>query len=95
MIPQWLASFGGDDPFLFFRFLLVLFGTFYTLLRGAESLIRLVNLLYRPGRRYEVLRHYVVVQLLRVRFRRFGWDYLHIAGLIAIMVFVIWLHRFV
>ncbi|NLX03596.1 MAG: hypothetical protein GXY33_00475 [Phycisphaerae bacterium] len=93
---NWLAGgIEGFDPFFFFRRILVIFATLYSGLILARAGWRWFKYLYFPDRSRQLLRRYLFIQLMRVRLRRFGGDLLQIAGLLAIMGLVIWLHRFV
>lgn len=93
-----VAMFGGSaqiDPFFLYRKCLVVFCLIYTLIRTSQSLVRWMGFLSRPGRSHRLLRHYLSLSLLRLSPRRFGRDLLQIVVLLAIVVGLLWLHRFV
>ena len=60
--------------------------------------VRICQTVYRwlvyfgGSRERAVLGQYVAVQLLRLRFRRFRWDFAQIGVLAAVLVGVIWWH---
>lgn len=81
----------GFDLFDFYRFLL-------SVLVGSYATVRLVTFIWRlqyigfgDPRARGLLRQYLLIQMLRVRFRRFAWDLLQIA--LLLVVFILLLHR--
>jgi len=79
------------DLFEFYRFLLAL-------LVGVYCVVKLISFLWRWHRfdsRYRwapLVRRYVVVQLLRIRVRRFVLDFLQIAALALILILLVSRH---
>jgi len=83
------------DLFVLFRRLLLIFGTTYTVVKTVSLIGRLRRFL-RSREQHDIwLRGYVFAQLTELRLRRFGWDAMHIVGLVAILAGVIYLHRLV
>ncbi len=80
------------DLFFVFRRFLVLFVSIYTALHLIRTLWRWFKFLTFPSRSRKLMRHYLIVQLLRTRLRRFAGDGLQIAALLAIMVGIVYLH---
>ena len=83
------------DFFYLFRRLLVVVCTVYAAVRLGQTAIRWHGVLWSGGRKTTVLRHYMMVQLLRVRLRRFTVDLLQIAALAGALAALIYLHRLV
>ena len=83
------------DLFYLFRRLLVVVCSIYTVVRLGQTAVRWHNVLWSGGRKTTVLRHYMMVQLLRVRVRRFTVDLLQIAALVVALAAMIYLHRLV
>ena len=82
------------EPFFLFRRLLMIFCSVYALIRLTQSASRWYGYFWSPDRSRRVLRHYLHVHLLRVRFLRFWRDLLQIAVLTAVFLVIVWLHRF-
>lgn len=80
------------DLFEMYRWLLVIVGTVYTLICMAQTLFRWLDY-FSESRRKQVLGHYAVVLLLRIRLRQFAWDLCQIAALLAVLAMVIYAHR--
>ncbi len=83
------------DLFVLFRRLLLIFGTTYTAVKTVSLMWRFRRFLRSRQRRDIWLRGYLFAQLAELRLRRFGWDAMHIVGLVAILGGVIYLHRLV
>jgi hypothetical protein len=81
------------DLFYVFRYLLCLVCGIYTLARICQGIWRWRQWLCQEGRAPGLLRGYLVVQLLRVRFRRHGPDILQILVLVLVLWQVILLHQ--
>ncbi len=84
----------SQEPDLFdmYRWMLVVIGTVYTLICMAQTLFRWLDY-FGESRRTQVLGHYAVVLLLRVRLRKFMWDLCQIGALLAIFGLVVYAHR--
>ena len=83
------------DLFVLFRRLLLIFGTTYTVVKTVSLMGRLRRFLRSRQRRDIWLRGYLFAQLAELRLGRFGWDAMHIVGLVAMLGGVIYLHRLV
>ncbi len=83
---------GDVDLFVLYRWLLAIVCTVYTVVRTGQSLWRWVDF-FGSSRRTAVLGHYTGVLLLQVRVRRFAWDLCQIAVLVAVLGYVVHLHR--
>lgn len=84
---------GQFDLFFVFRRLLVVFCTVYAAVRIGQTWLRWLAYLYRPERPAELLRRYVSLHLLRVRWHRFWPDYVHIGALGGFLILLIYLHH--
>ncbi len=81
------------DLFAFYRWVLFIIGTVYTVVVTARSLWSWVEFLWAPERWSGPLRRYVLVQALRIRIRRFTLELAQIAALTAAFFILVWLHR--
>lgn len=80
------------DLFEFYRFMLaVLVGTYGTV-RLISSIWRWQGLGKGGPRTQALFRRYVLIQLARVRFRRFWWDFVTIAMLAFIFILLVRWH---
>ncbi len=50
---------------------------------------------FHSGRRTAVLGRYAMVLMLRLRIRRFSWELLQIVGLLVILAWLVYIHRWV
>jgi len=83
------------DLFFLFRRLLVIVCSVYAAVRLGQSAWRWFNYLIQPGRSHELLRNYLAVYVLSIRFRRFMKDYMQIGALVGVLAVMIWLHGLV
>jgi uncharacterized membrane protein len=83
---------GGRDLFQVWRLLLTTICAIYAAVVAARSLWRWGVLLSGPGRTTSMMRSYMVVQLLRLRIRRFAWEFTRIGLCILILVVVLYWH---
>ncbi len=83
---------GGFDLFEFYRFFLALLVCIY----GTARLIAFIwrsSVVGTGGQLSSaLLRRYVIVLLLRLRFRRFLYEFVVIGGLASILILLLWLH---
>ena len=83
----------GFDLFEFYRFLLAVLVCTY----GTIKLILFIWYWHRTGGEGWVgpalVRRYVIVLLLRLRFRRFAYEFLVIGGLAGVLVLLLRLHK--
>ena len=82
----------GRDIFDLFRCLLVIFVATYLALRAANFIMQIQTAAESAGRRGTLMARYMWVQLLRARLRRFSWDLVQIAALLALLVYLLILH---
>ena len=80
------------DLFELYRRLLLIALTVYALLRLIRTVETVGGVLLSRRREFVMLRQYVAVQFLRLRLRRFAWDWVEIAGLLVVVSFLGWLH---
>lgn len=81
------------DLFGFYRWILFLIGTVYTIVVTGRSVLSWLEWLWSPERWSGPLRRYVLVQALRIRFRRFTLELAEIAALAGAFAVLVWLHR--
>jgi hypothetical protein len=81
------------DLFLIYRWGLSLVIGVYTVLVTARVVRRWLAWFTTPGPE-GVVGRYAGALLLRTRVRRLGWDFVQIAGLLAVLAGIIYLHRF-
>ena len=80
------------DLFQIFRWLLATICTVYTLVYSWQTLIGWLN--YFNSSRYGMMMgRYTAILLLRIRFRRFAWDLLHIVALVGLFFYIVYLHH--
>ncbi|NLX20753.1 MAG: hypothetical protein GXY55_03655 [Phycisphaerae bacterium] len=82
------------DMFFTFRWLLAIVCTVYAVVCIWRSWVGWL-MYFRSGRRTAVLGHYAMVLLLRVRIRRFSCELFQIAALLAILGWLVYVHRWV
>jgi hypothetical protein len=82
----------APDLFEMYRWLLVIVCTVYTLVFVSQSLYGWVEY-FSQSRRTQVLGHYAVVLLLRMRLKKFRRDLWQIGLLLAILGAIIYAHR--
>ena len=80
------------DLFFVFRWILVTVCTIYAAAQVGQSLWRWLDY-FAGSRRTAVLGHYVMVQLLRLRLRRFGFELLQIVVLLVVLGCLVYGHR--
>ena len=80
------------DLFVMYRWLLATVCTVYAVVCIARSLWQWL-IYFAQSRPQVVLGHYAGALLLRTRVQRFGWDFVQIAGLLAILGYVVYLHH--
>ena len=83
---------GDVDLFVLYRWLLAIVCTVYTVVRTGQSLWRWLAY-FSSSRHTAVLGRYTALLLVRLRARRFGWELCQIAVLLAVLGYVIHLHR--
>ena len=83
---------GDGELFVLYRWLLAIVGAVYTVVQTGRSLWRWLGY-FGSSRRTAVLGRYTGLLLLRVRLRRLAWDLGQIAVLLAVLGYVIYLHR--
>jgi hypothetical protein len=83
---------GGRDLFEAWRFLLTTTCTIYALVITARSLWGWYTYLAAPGRVRGVMRTYATVQLLRLRFRTFAWEFAQIGLWLVLLLLVLSWH---
>jgi hypothetical protein len=82
------------DLFYLFRYALVLICTVYAALQIASSLWGWHRYLTPSRRETAVLRQYVILQLLRLRVRRFIPDVIQIVLLLGVLGYLVRLHHY-
>lgn len=82
----------APDLFEMYRWMLVVVCTVYTVICTAQTLLGWMQF-FSESRRKQVLGHYAVVLLLRLRTRQFAWDLCQIAVLLAILAAIVYAHR--
>lgn len=83
----------GFDPFIWFRWLLAIFGTTYAVVMTGRGVWRVVLFFSGRGRGKTILRRVLAVQLLRMRVRCLAGELAQIGLLVAALVLCLWLHR--
>jgi hypothetical protein len=83
------------DLFQLWRYLLMIFCTVYTIVRTGESFWRWYLYLWSGDRSTTVMRHYLWVQVLRLRVHRFTLELVQIVALSALFLAISWAHRYV
>ena len=83
------------DLFYFWRRLLVVVVGIYCLITTVDRTIGYWRLLHGQERHWGYARKYLLIQLLRVGWRDVGWELTQIAFASAVLVTLIWAHRFV
>lgn len=81
------------DLFELYRLLLTTVCTIYALVITARSVWRWMEYLSAPDKMTSVMRRYAVASLLRLRLRRFTWEFAQIAFWLIAFVVVLDLHR--
>lgn len=95
MTDQVLRDLSSADLFMLYRRLLVIFCSIYAGIRLMQTIGRWFKFLAFPDRSRRLLRSYLFVHILRVRWRRFGPEYIQIGGLLCILTLIVWLHYIV
>lgn len=93
LLMPWAA--GEFDLFIFFRWWLSLVCLIYAGILSIRSLLGWIDYLGQPDRARTMLRHYVIVQLLRLRVRRFRAELLRIAAWSMVLMLLIRAHAWV
>jgi hypothetical protein len=83
---------GGFDFFHLFRFMLAIFATAYTLIGIGQFAWQWRRDSAAAGRGEALMRRYLIVQFLRIKTRRFLWDLLEIAALLAVLFYLVGRH---
>ncbi len=83
------------DIFYVWRRLLVIVCTIYTVLRLGQTAVRWRGYLYAGTRTADVMRHYLFVQVLRLKVQRFALELAQILILTGLLLAVMWAHRYV
>lgn len=81
----------GRSLFEMYRTLLLIAGLSYVSVRCTMSLMRVLPLLRVDSRYMKLGRRYVMLQLMRIRMRRFGPELLQIAVLTIALGVLLWL----
>lgn len=81
------------DLFALYRWLLAIVCTIYTIVRLAQTAQGWIAYLWAPSSYSGPLRRYALVQVLRIRVRRFTLDLVQIVALTAAFFALLWLHR--
>ena len=82
---------GNIELFDIYRWILATICTIYVVVCTLKSLAGWLHY-FASSRETMVLGRYTMVLLLRLRFRRFGWDLFQIAVLTLIFGFIVWGH---
>ncbi len=82
----------GQDLFGLYRTLLTLVLCVYLCIRAFNFADQLLSSTASAGRRQAMAFQYLLVQLLRIRIRRFAWDLLQVAVLLVAFAYVLSLH---
>lgn len=82
------------DLFDLYRWGLATVCVVYTLVRTWQVLHQWLGY-FRSSRQAKVLGRYVMVQLLRLRFRRFAFDFIQIVVLLALLLYVVRWHTMI
>jgi len=83
----------GFELFALYRWLLCIVCTVYAVLQIARTTWSWIEFLWEPEYGRRTLRHYVVLQLVRIRFRRFVLSLAEIGVLSAALLYLMWLHQ--
>jgi hypothetical protein len=86
-------GFENVDLFDVYRWLLALLVTVYTLVVVSRALYQWLGF-FASSRHTQVAGRYALLLLLRIHVRRFRGELLSIAGLLALFVFIMYLHQF-
>ncbi len=81
------------DLFAFYRWVLAIVCTIYTIVRLGQTIHGWIVYFWAPYSYSGALRRYALVQVLRIRVRRFTLDLVQITALTAALLALIWLHR--
>ncbi len=84
--------FGGRDLFEFWRLALTTTCCIYAAVMMARSLWRLAVFLSGADRTASMMRSYVVVQIMRLRLRRFTGEFVRIGSWLVILAAVLYAH---
>ena len=82
-----------DDPFDFFRFTLWVIVTIYASIITLQSVYGLVDMLSGREKYISMIRRYLVIHMLRLRFTTFWGDVLICLLLSGVLGIIWWLHR--
>lgn len=82
----------GSDVFDLYRQSLTLVVGVYVVFRTANFVIQWQAAIASARKPEAILRRYLAVQFLRVRVRRFAFDLLQVAVLVAVLGYLVWLH---
>ncbi len=85
---------GDLQIFATFRWLLAIVCTVYAIVVTLQTL-RNWLLYFMSSRRYQILGRYTLALLLRVRARQFALELLQIGGLLAVLVLLVYAHKWV
>ncbi len=89
---MWLAD---RDSFELYRLMLGTVCTIYALVVTSRTLWGWIVHLSHLDRQTKMLRQYVIVQLLRLRWKRFAGELAMIAGYLLALAAVLYAHRWV
>jgi hypothetical protein len=89
---MWLAD---HDSFEVYRILLGTVCTIYALVVTSRSLWEWIVYLSQPDRQTKLLRQYVIVQFLSLRWKRFAGEFALIAAYLLALAGVLYAHRWV
>ena len=85
----------GFDLFYTWRYLLAVVCTIYAAVRLGQSLWRWQQYLWSGERSTTLMRHYLLVQFLRLKVHRFTLELFQIGVLLGLFVLISWAHRYV
>lgn len=80
------------DLFEFYRFMLAVLVTTYAVIKLLTAIWRWRGIYGEARAGSAVLYRYLLVLLLRARFRRFAYELTVIGGLVAVFVLLVWRH---
>ena len=83
------------DPFFLFRRVLLIVCAVYSLVITVRGLRYWLNYLMADGRDRALLRRYLWLHALRMRWRRFAGELFKVAALSVLTLLAIWAHRFI
>ena len=86
---------GGRDLFEFWRLALTTTCCIYAAVMMARSLWRIAAYLSADDRTASVMRSYVVVQVMRLRLRRFTGEFVRIGLCLVILAAVLYAHTWI